>query len=350
VKRVFILLPVSAVAGGARAAGQAFASVPGGRVVWLATFIFLAAISPAAAGFTLSLPEHLEDAVYVDISECSGCHEGRCQELGNSHLASVHGRIRDYQAPRVPAVGCQACHGPGSIHIETAVATDIVNPDNADPVLSNQLCLQCHRAGGLGGFEATLHAMADVTCASCHLIHGDQRSGLLRRSDPDLCWECHEEIRGQTYLPSHHPIREGKMTCTDCHDHHSGEYVIASIGDRTTDLCFECHANKQGPFIFEHAPVTEDCLICHSAHGAVANYLLRQNEPFLCLQCHQVHFHATLQGIEGEFTSLEGHGGLSHRDSGKRAFLTKCSQCHTEVHGSDLPSQSISGQGKALTR
>ena len=140
------------------------------------------------------------------------------------------------------------------------------------------------------------------------------------------------------------------MNCSDCHDPHGADLHGVEIGDRPNDLCLSCHAQHQGPFIFEHSPVVEDCSICHTPHGAVANNLLVQNEPFLCLQCHQMHFHTTIPGIDGEFTSLDGYGGLSTRDGSKRAMLTKCTQCHTEVHGSDLPSQSISGEGRALTR
>ena len=52
---------------------------------------------------------------------------------------------------------------------------------------------------------------------------------------------------------------------------------------------------------FEHEPVFEGCDGCHAPHGAVANNLLVQNEPFLCLQCHQPHFHSILEGFEGDY-------------------------------------------------
>jgi len=45
-----------------------------------------------------------------------------------------------------------------------------------------------------------------------------------------------------------------------------------------------------------------------------------------------------------------GWSNESHSDSFKRSMLTKCSQCHMSVHGTDLPSQSIPGQGRALNR
>jgi predicted CXXCH cytochrome family protein len=108
----------------------------------------------------------------------------------------------------------------------------------------------------------------------------------------------------------------------------------------------------EGPFIYEHPPVTEDCMICHTPHGSVANSLLKQGEPALCLNCHSMHFHAGIVGVDGEFDTPQApeRGGFSTPDAWKRVMLTKCTQCHSEIHGSDLPSQSISGQGRSLTR
>jgi hypothetical protein len=65
-----------------------------------------------------------------------------------------------------------------------------------------------------------------------------------------------------------------------------------------------------------------------------------------------MHFHTTLLGIEGKFEPPKHpeREGLSAKDGNKKAFLTKCTQCHSEIHGSDLPSQSTSGAGEALTR
>ena len=172
---------------------------------------------------------------------------------------------------------------------------------------------------------------------------------MVYKGDPDLCYDCHQQMRAKAEFPSHHPIREGKLKCTACHDTHGAE--DSALKTRMlNDLCFDCHTDKQGPFIYEHPPAEEACSLCHDPHGTIANNLLKQNEPFICLQCHQMHFHTTLAGIEGEFTTLDNYGGISHRDGAKAGMLTRCTQCHTEIHGSDLPSQSISGQGKSLTR
>ena len=93
---------------------------------------------------------------------------------------------------------------------------------------------------------------------------------------------------GSTRCLSHHPIKEGKMVCSDCHDAH-GQPKATSRPRRVNLLCYKCHAEKQGPFAYEHPPVTENCAICHEPHGTVANNLLRQPTTFLCLRCHTGH-------------------------------------------------------------
>lgn len=156
------------------------------------------------------------------------------------------------------------------------------------------------------------------------------------------------------------------MTCGDCHNPH-GELQTE---EQARDLCLDCHTRHQGPFVFEHAPVEEDCNICHDPHGTVANNLLQQNEPFLCLQCHESHFHATRLGNavpvnatnvafnaynpDGSVAAPPTPGALAGaptsntvqitNDLGEHSwqmgFGTKCTVCHSTVHGSDLPSQS----------
>lgn len=92
-------------------------------------------------------------------------------------------------------------------------------------------------------------------------------------------------------------------------------------------------------------------MICHRPHGAVADNLLAQTEPFLCLQCHEGHFHAGVNSPEGDRT-IRGvtYANPNGAQSSKFAMLTKCSQCHASVHGSDNPSQSVTSQGESLTR
>jgi predicted CXXCH cytochrome family protein len=93
-------------------------------------------------------------------------------------------------------------------------------------------------------------------------------------------------------------------------------------------------------------------MICHQPHGSVSDNLLVQQEPTLCLSCHPMHFHATVEGVDGAFEAPQApeRSGISSPDGWKHAMLTKCTQCHTQVHGSDLPGQAVSSGGQTLVR
>ena len=295
-------------------------------------------------------------ADYAGTSTCLECHDG----MADDYSRTVHGQLDDYQYPGL-ASGCEACHGPGAAHVASEDPADIFLPDAEMGNDGTDLCLECHTTGRTLNWEMGVHAESDVSCLSCHKMHDNSaRPALLADKEEEVCFACHMDTRNKFQLPSHHPVREGFMTCSSCHDTHGNQYKEIADGETSRDACLVCHQQHAGPFVFEHSPVMEDCAICHDVHGTVANNLLRQNEPFICLQCHQPHFHSILEGFEGDYgtppaveAADPNYGGLtgtSHGDSMKRVMLTKCTQCHQSIHGTDLPSQSIPGQGRALNR
>jgi DmsE family decaheme c-type cytochrome len=213
-----------------------------------------------------------------------------------------------------------------------------------NPIEDTTACIDCHGLKEQGEWQASTHAMENITCLDCHSIH--QVANPL-----DSCKDCHQQVLAQFQLPSHHPVPEGKMSCASCHDPHASNEFQLKTQMRLNDLCYTCHQSKEGPFVFEHAPVVEDCSLCHTAHGAIPNNLLTANEPTVCLQCHEFHFHAGLLSPDGHMevggTEFENPNG---EHSFNVAFTTKCTQCHSQVHGTDLPSQSTPGGGHGMVR
>ena len=349
----------------------------------------------------LSMPS-IEGASYVGNEACADCHE----EISKGFASNVHGRLADFELNGWQK-GCESCHGKASLHVDGDGDTaKILDPSKLDPAEAEALCVGCHTAGSLIEWTHGEHALVNVTCTDCHTMHGTTTAKYnLKKKDPELCYDCHQEQMAKANFPSHHPIKEGKMNCSDCHNPHAE----LRTEEQARDLCLECHARYTGPFVYEHAPVEEDCNLCHDPHGTVANNLLQQNEPFLCLQCHESHFHAARIGanpqpagspiksfsfdankMDGIQTTAPGiydviagtgsytigattyNGPLNPSDANtvladyvtntptysgptdatvnftnqfgaegwQKAFLTKCSTCHTVVHGSDLPSQS----------
>lgn len=317
----------------------------------------------------LTLPT-IEGASSVGDSKCATCHEG----MPAAFAKTVHGRLADFEVMGGEK-GCESCHGPGSLHAGEGDPSRIFSFAKLTPDQSSAICLKCHSSESLMEWHGNVHALNDVACCDCHQIHqgANPIKKSLKQPEPDLCYGCHQEYQAKANFPSHHPIKEGKMTCTSCHEAHGSAVKGLKTDERPNDLCYNCHARYQGPFVFEHGPVQEDCSICHDPHGTVADNLLKQNEPFLCLQCHESHFHATRTGSSAnpgntafDGTALNGSTpvvgsqptastrvGFTNThgtDAWAQAFGTKCTVCHSKVHGSDLPSQTAPSVNSDGTR
>ena len=85
-------------------------------------------------------------------------------------------------------------------------------------------------------------------------------------------------------------------------------------------VCAKCHADKAGPFVYEHVPVkTEGCSSCHTPHGSTNPRYLRVSQVnLLCLQCHSF--------------PAQGPAGPGHNQSTK---YQACTMCHAAIHGSN---------------
>ncbi|MBI4469987.1 MAG: DmsE family decaheme c-type cytochrome [Acidobacteria bacterium] len=277
----------------------------------------------------------LPEASYVGVETCAKCH----QEMIRPFQKTVHSKLAGFERAG-EAKDCEICHGPGSQHAETRDRRRIVyytRLSNTEKAARVGICLNCHRGEPTPEWKGSAHPMNSVFCFDCHNPHRGEAKNLLKETEPNLCFSCHREKRAQMTMPSHHPVREGRIKCTDCHNQHGSTTRPMLRAESVSQLCFRCHAEKEGPFIYEHPPVTESCTICHNPHGTVANYLLVQNQPFLCLQCHAAHVRQQLPPLLDAVDVPEK----------RQAFLTRCTQCHQQIHGSDLPSNS--GRGR-LTR
>jgi predicted CXXCH cytochrome family protein len=313
-------------------------------------------------------------ATVVGAETCATCHEDVARQFDRSQ----HGALAGFEMRGQPA-RCESCHGPGSLHAESGDKALIRTFEDATAATAVSACLSCHRQDKAMEWAGSTHATSGVGCGSCHRVHQSRQvagrltrvegmatshgtapaprnalliqDGPFGRAEAQTCYQCHKEQRAQFQQQSHHPVREGLMTCSSCHQVHGRTVSLIKSDERVNELCTTCHAKQAGPFVFEHAPVTESCLTCHAPHGTVANNLLKQGEPFLCLQCHEMHFHNARLANATPYTLPSGtasnpNGTLSFM----AAFNTRCSNCHNRVHGSDLPSQGVTGRGKALTK
>jgi DmsE family decaheme c-type cytochrome len=163
---------------------------------------------------------------------------------------------------------------------------------------------------------------------------------MKKDTQVEVCSQCHKDVRAELLRTSHHPMREGKMECSDCHNPHGTVSDKLIAANTVNEKCYECHAEKRGPFIWEHAPVIEDCTSCHTPHGSSHDKLLNARTPFLCQRCHSNSRHpGTMYAQSPTNKNQSVYSALNNR-----AFYRNCLNSHSQVHGSNHPS------GKSLAR
>jgi DmsE family decaheme c-type cytochrome len=285
------------------------------------------------------------DADYVGTDAClKACHVH--DKLRRDFDMSTMG-VQLSRESGLPLVNCESCHGAGSLAVENLTPDKIqadaragkqtacdfktfIDIKNLPAQARSLICLKCHSANAtfnLHNWNASTHSVSDVACSDCHAIHGSHNLKVRPREMAAMCEKCHPDVKAAFSLPDHHPVPENKVFCVDCHDPHGSNNVKLLRKDTVKKTCTQCHAEKEGPFLYEHADITEDCRVCHTPHGSVNDKLLVLREPYLCLQCHTTHL------LTASTTAEQ-----------RQAVYTRCTDCHSQIHGTDLPSPS--GQGR----
>jgi DmsE family decaheme c-type cytochrome len=271
-----------------------------------------------ALAFVLSGVALLTFASPADVAgECASCHEDVATAFGTT----VHGKaFGAYQTAT-----CASCHIGGQEHAASGGEQKPVSVEK-----TSEGCLSCHDGkGAQTHWQGSAHEMAGVACASCHRVHANRggtpaaHRALGGPSEvTQRCLDCHGGQRAALHQRSSHPLRNGQMDCASCHNPHgsTGEKLLRHAS--VNELCYSCHQNVRGPFLWEHSPVREDCLTCHKAHGSNYPQLLQARVTQLCQSCHQQGRHQTVAGVPSAIW-VAGNA---------------CVTCHSQVHGSNHPS------------
>jgi predicted CXXCH cytochrome family protein len=237
-------------------------------------------VSCATIDRVIVAPPMIPGAKYVGMDTCGTCHEKQVKDF---KLAS-HARVTiPGEGPRTEGQGCESCHGPGSLHVDDGTGKFIVNPG----------------------------------------------------TKPEACFQCHLEKSAEFSLQYHHPVKEGRMNCIQCHDPHGRDVRLAKgmVVGRVNETCAQCHREQTQPHVFEHEALREGCTICHNVHGSINDKMLVERDNNLCLKCHAQVASPALPGA----TVI---GKMPHAGFSATEFLSQgtcySAGCHTAVHGSNI--------------
>ncbi len=295
-----------------------------------------------------------------EAAACLACHQDQAGVLDTRH-----GTPGDPDSPAGSGRACSACHGENDAHPDDPRGNPFPVRFTRGTVPAREqteACMECH--GGnrhLAFWESGRHARNDVRCNDCHAVHAPPPRGsavAFTRRDPsasplvntgreleyETCIRCHKRVRIEIGKPSHHPVVEGKVSCSSCHNPH-GAQSPGMIRHETLNVqCWSCHADKRGPFLFQHPAVEENCLSCHSPHGSSHAKLLNERVPNLCQDCHDWSRHpGTAYSADQGFDRIPGSPA---RSANTRFVARSCLNCHNAIHGSNAPAT----RGKYLTR
>jgi DmsE family decaheme c-type cytochrome len=316
------------------------------RLINIFGALVVAGISFASAAAdppgTMSAPK--KDLVLRGDATCTRCHDE-----GNDYpvLAigqTKHGVKADGRTPT-----CTSCHGESVTHVNKPEGVkDRPKPDvmfrgktKTDSDAINKTCLTCHDAGKRAHWSGSKHESQNLSCSNCHSVHVPHDKVLAKATQPEVCFACHKTERAQTHRISTHPLMAGKMACTDCHNPHGTTGPKLLVKESVNDTCYSCHAEKRGPFLWEHGPVGDDCTTCHTPHGSSITPLLKARAPWLCQTCHTGdHAKNLYSGANlpnGNVTTINGQQGRANQSPPAQANGRACLNCHVLVHGSNHP-------------
>lgn len=275
------------------------------------------------------------------VKACIECHEGFYSITKTKHYVRGDSRTPGSKGAEMTAAECESCHGNLAAHEKTPRTKGLVpitygKKSAAGP--QNETCLNCHDKGTRIHWQGSAHDRSKVSCAGCHRMHAPQDPVMVTETQASVCFDCHKDRRAEMHRMSTHPTKSGFITCSSCHASH-GSNTRASLQKATVNqTCFQCHADKRGPFLWEHRSSQDDCSNCHNPHGTNFAPMLKVREPYLCQQCHSTAIGHNNIAMTGDGLGPDTKFPSAGTSITSRMLGRSCTNCHMKVHGSNHPS------------
>ena len=231
---------------------------------------------------------------------CDGCH-------------SVNYNIETKQVTEWN-VGCEKCHGPGSLHVAHPTKTNIVNPETLDYVRGNDTCIQCHSQGQ----RLVPSAKGNAYDWPVGYLPGERLADFWKLEElkpgvsnffqfADMTGHKNR-MQGNDFVQSNMYHRQ--IRCFDCHQVHSATNV-ASVRRVGNALCLKCHDadNPAGlkTTVAEHT---------HHAEGSAGS------------QCTACHMPKIEQTIKDNYVSAHTFRFITPGESERTGIPNACVSCH----------------------
>jgi len=233
---------------------------------------------------------------------CAGCHTTGYtpQENGNGEWVNNFEELN---------VGCEACHGPGNLHVDNSGDDDYIWRS-----ASSDVCSQCHVRGksldGEHGFPVGMYPGDDI--------------------------EDHYDLSEDVFWPDGITSKKHHQQFMDWTN--SGHSNVPSAGVKRVAPCVNCHTPEGAQALFAGTSLTEvpdgatwqiTCGACHNSHGTDHEHDLRADIEELCITCHNT------AGSEppnlphhAMYEILTGQGGIGVIGDLRMGGAVTCTDCH----------------------
>ncbi len=176
-------------------------------------------------------------------NDCLGCHT-----TGYDPAAATWKEL---------GVGCEMCHGPGSVHAGSSDKKGTIEAiTELDPAHQTMVCAQCHSKGKSKDGKYTF---------PYGFRPGDDIEQFLVLSTDSASWTQNSQYN-QLKLGGGKHLAAG-VGCTTCHDPHGGG--VSLLRGPVNELCLKCHQGKiTGAQHTEQVLKSVTCASCHMPGGS----------------------------------------------------------------------------------